>query len=543
MFQLCTASSVRFSVLFVAICWMTAIAAVPLEEEFHQLRENYIQLNRIVKRLEKNNALFLAKNTDLAEKITQLEAQQQGRNDEKQDLLSKFNVLESRIQQLETVFVSMFPRQKETASRHQTSVENSFESPPKSVGMARTCAELHAADPSLPSGLHLIDPDGQGVGDNPINVYCNMTTGTTAIPHDCESPLDVGHCADPGCYSRPVNYYASSRQMKALVDLSTECHQAIKYDCYYAPFEFNTIPYAWWNDRYGNAKYFWSGGNTEAHICQCGIDGNCVDATVKCNCDATVPLQLVDSGVINDMDILPITRLNFGRTQLETSSGVHTLGRFECSGQVAITGMPTSCKDLWRIGHTLNGIYNVKGSSMVESVYCDFSIFPDDAGFQRWIGYADLKSASIYFYVTKNSSFATLNTPIAFEIARINEGNAMDLETGIFTSPRTGIYSFSFTGHIFYPATLTYTYFGVGLYLNGNFVGSGWTDVVNIPTDFQLRPVGFQATLHMKAGDQVWVKIENHSPGVYLIDDTRHYTHFTGSLVEEDIFVVNRNVE
>ena len=87
------------------------------------------------------------------------------------------------------------------------------------------------------------------------------------------------------------------------------------------------------------------------------------------------------TGVIEDKNILPITRLNFGRTQLETSSGVHTLGRFECTGQVAVTGMPSSCEDLWRMGHTLSGLYSVVGSSMIESVYCDFAKLPNDSGY------------------------------------------------------------------------------------------------------------------------------------------------------------------
>jgi hypothetical protein len=44
-------------------------------------------------------------------------------------------------------------------------------------GIPRTCRELRAADPSLSSGMHWIDPDGQGVSDNPIYVYCDMTSG------------------------------------------------------------------------------------------------------------------------------------------------------------------------------------------------------------------------------------------------------------------------------------------------------------------------------------------------------------------------------
>jgi hypothetical protein len=83
------------------------------------------------------------------------------------------------------------------------------------------------------------------------------------------------------------------------------------------------------------------------------------------------------TGVITDKNVLPVTRLNFGRTQLETSSGVHTLGRLVCTGLVL---MPKSCVDLWLIGHTLSGFYSVMGSVKMESVLCDFTKLPYDAG-------------------------------------------------------------------------------------------------------------------------------------------------------------------
>jgi hypothetical protein len=117
-------------------------------------------------------------------------------------------------------------------------------------GIPRTCRELRAADPSLSSGMHWIDPDGQGVGDDPIYVYCDMTsgeilkfsikekydlihclsikTGSTSVLHDSESSLNVDHCADAGCYSRSINYNSSMGQIKALMELSTECHQSIR---------------------------------------------------------------------------------------------------------------------------------------------------------------------------------------------------------------------------------------------------------------------------------------------------------------------------
>ena len=72
---------------------------------------------------------------------------------------------------------------------------------------------------------------------------------------------------------------------------------------------------------------------------------------------------------------------NFGRTQLATSSGVYTLGRFVCTGTVAINRLSTSCQDLWLlIGHNLNGVYYVRGNKMMESVYCDFTKLHSDAG-------------------------------------------------------------------------------------------------------------------------------------------------------------------
>ena len=47
--------------------------------------------------------------------------------------------------------------------------------------------------------------------------------------HDSESQMDVDNCADPGCYSRKIKYeYATLRQMSALAELSSECHQSIK---------------------------------------------------------------------------------------------------------------------------------------------------------------------------------------------------------------------------------------------------------------------------------------------------------------------------
>lgn len=90
---------------------------------------------------------------------------------------------------------------------------------------ARTCEELKLTSASLPSGMYWVDPDGHGTGDSPIYVFCNMTSGSTAVLHDSEDPTDVGHCWDSGCYSRNINYRATMRQMIALSELSEICTQ------------------------------------------------------------------------------------------------------------------------------------------------------------------------------------------------------------------------------------------------------------------------------------------------------------------------------
>ena len=50
------------------------------------------------------------------------------------------------------------------------------------------------------------------------------------------------------------------------------------------------------------------------------------------------------------------------------------------SAVVSINGLPSSCADLKMIGHIWSGFYFVMGLAKMESVYCDFTKLPDDAG-------------------------------------------------------------------------------------------------------------------------------------------------------------------
>ncbi len=108
----------------------------------------------------------------------------------------------------------------------------------------------------------------------------------------------------------------------------------------------------------------------------------------------------------------------------------------------------------------------------------------------------------------------------------------MDLKSGKFTAPRPGIYFFSFAGTAILESS-SYAWFYSHLYLNGNLIGSSDVTERNAPVD-QDSPFTVQSTLNLKKGDQLWLQIEI-SGSAYLADDSYHYTHFTGFMLEEEI--------
>jgi hypothetical protein len=126
-------------------------------------------------------------------------------------------------------------------------------------------------------------------------------------------------------------------------------------------------------------------------------------------------------------------------------------------------------------------------------------------------------------------------TPIPFELARVNEGNAMNLTSGIFTAPRPGIYFFSFTGVARLGSSGGVDFYSY-LYLNGNKIVSSYVLERNTPVD-QLSPFTLQSTLNLKKGDQVCVMIDYSGGSTSFLYDSSndHRTHFTGFMLEEEI--------
>ncbi len=143
------------------------------------------------------------------------------------------------------------------------------------------------------------------------------------------------------------------------------------------------------------------------------------------------------------------------------------------------------------------------------------------AGFQTKIGFVDVKSSPIYFYVQRNNKFNTTNVPIPFELERLNVGGSMNLASGIFTAPKPGTYFFSSSG-IAEGGNLW-----IGLYVNDSRIGSGHSEAINYNT-FSL-----ESTLRLNAGDKV--SLQKYNGNGVLQDNGDHYTHFTGWLLQEDL--------
>ena len=137
------------------------------------------------------------------------------------------------------------------------------------------------------------------------------------------------------------------------------------------------------------------------------------------------------------------------------------------------------------------------------------------------IGFNDIKTANgVFFYVTRNTPYSSNGTVIPYETEQLNIGGAMDLATGVFTSPVNGRYQFIFTAL----AAKGNERSDLVLRVNGAGIGRSVA-----PSHHYTLPI--VATLQLKKGDTIDMFLQRGS----IEDTTGHYTHFSGILLQEDL--------
>ena len=212
--------------------------------------------------------------------------------------------------------------------------------------------------------------------------------------------------------------------------------------------------------------------------------------------------------------------------------------------------IPSNCNDLQKIGHKKNGIYPIIAtkSKSVEMVLCDFSqttdgiflsnlilIFTQALFFNliiffliffsvptKKLGVVSVKDTAVNFYVQRNKTMKCCGI-IDWQVTHLNWASGFDVKTGIFTTPVSGLYMFTFTA------------LGGGqqknrvrLQKNQNTVGNAWGDSL-------YDTMTISSTLYLVKGDQISANLVEG--GIY--DNGHRLSHFTGTLLEQSPIVIN----
>ncbi len=148
------------------------------------------------------------------------------------------------------------------------------------------------------------------------------------------------------------------------------------------------------------------------------------------------------------------------------------------------------------------------------------------------MGYLNVakNGSGVYFYVARKGDLPTYsNGVVRFNMERLNIGRAMNVSTGVFTAPKSGIYHFSFSIHKEgYSNMLEQLW----IYFRLNGIKMGTSAISQGPLS---APATAQFVLKLKPGDRVdlWKPRSGTIGKCAGTPVTETCNHFTGWLLEE----------
>lgn len=137
------------------------------------------------------------------------------------------------------------------------------------------------------------------------------------------------------------------------------------------------------------------------------------------------------------------------------------------------------------------------------------------------VGVLEAKSTPVYFHAYKwpDQAQNATNITITYERAFQNVGNAMNISTGLFTAPHSGIYFFSALGRNQRNASLE-----LDLYSSRAGLITRAATVLNLDT------ITLTAILQVNRGEQLYLR------GKGEFHNNENTIYFNGMLLQEELF-------